>query len=184
MIPISEDELSARLENKANILRPTIQKNGSYQLQNREGHCGIENKIPREARPLVAAMAMVSGNKATAEVLGISHQRVQELKTGKDRNGVPIPEEVAKVEAIRERLADVAISKTLAALNIITDERLKGLPVQEAVSAAKDLSIVVRNVSGDPGSKAAANAQVIIFSPNQRDRSTYDTIDVEVVPTR
>lgn len=173
MVPIKKEELKDRLESRLNVLYGQNTGNKSTTFNDNTG----KRIIPPEARPLVAALAMTEGVKKTSEIFGVGKDQIANIRDGKGWDGYQRPERVEEVKKVKEVVSELALEKLQDSLGLITHESLKDLSPKKLVSIGKDISIIVKNVSGEQQNQNIA--QVILFAPNQRDEKKYETIDVE-----
>lgn len=179
MISITQEELEKRLDSKVNVLRG--QTTGGHSHTFNDNPNLSKPVVPPEARGLVSALAALQGINNTAADLGLERHQVSNIARGLDRKGKADPTRQAEVKNARESVADYALGKVLSSLSLLTDERLEKLPTKDLAEASKDLSVVVRNISGDAGTQRPNIAQVVLFSPRVREDSEYEAITVEAI---
>lgn len=80
----------------------------------------------------------------------------------------------------RNRISSKAKSKLVLAMNHITADKLDGAKLRDIAATAQAMSAVVRNMESSSQSEQEqrANVNFVFFSPNLRDESKYEAIEV------
>jgi hypothetical protein len=176
---ISNDEAEALLSHPNNGARlPVFTKD----------HRGMPEGTPRISpvfRTILGVAAHHDSIRDTAKLFGVGTHTVQAAKVGEHVSGAVIPEVKENVEAIISKGKSDVRKGALDALagmfaDTITQENLSTLKPREAVSAAKDLAVVVEKLS--PKS-AGGNVAVFVHAPQVKQEETFgEPIEVEYNP--
>lgn len=164
--PVRQAVLEARRE-----ARPASSRGGRYKGQ---------PNVPVEFRALVGAAARLTTTKTVAKATGLSHLTVHNYKNGKTSStSEPSQTMLEQIEestlGIRKQVLGI-LSYTVAG---ITPESLENKDPKELSIIARNLSSIMASTKppADFGDKTT-NAQVIVFSPEQEEAATYDTVHV------
>jgi len=175
MMIVDEDEWTKELERleKDDIVQPQISR-----VIIERGRGEDNTNVPQPLREVVAEEAIISGdNNSTARTFGISPSSVSAWKHGAtstasyDKNN--------RVNA-RERVAQKAERKLIAALNRITSDKLDGVEkVTELSGIAKDMAGIVDKLSPKHDSdKDKPQVHLHVYSPKIKSVSDFEIIDV------
>lgn len=183
MIEITSEEAQKRLERSEplpEIINGTSWKgNGSVISSER----APVKRLDDESRLLIGTLGQFQSHTRIAKEFGLNNARVHHLAnglihSGDDKAAYKDPEFCKKLEEAKGGVAALALDKLIGSLGLITHDKLDKVPVKELTEITKDLSVVVRNVSGS-GQEGKTNvAQVILFAPKTRSEETYDTMEV------
>ena len=184
MIEISKDEAEQRLNNKSNTLvkHGTVWLGSNGHILNGERASNVK-KLDDNTKLLVGALAQIVPHAQVGREFGLNQHRVGQIANGKvdgDREKGYFKDKdfAAKLEDIKSSVTERALNKVMDTLGLVTNEKLEKIPVQEIATVAKDISVIVRNVTGNDVSRPNV-AQVILFAPNTRKEESYESIEVE-----
>jgi len=184
MIEISQDEMNIRLNSPVNVARGTVWNGSTAHVMHDVPRGDNYRKLGEETKLLIGTLAKFDSRQNVAEAFGITPNTVSNISSGcvdsdREKGHFKDPEFIKKLSDIRESVAEKALGKVMDVLQLVTDEKLSKKDVTDVATIAKDLSVVVRNVSGDNGANRPNIAQVVLFAPNQRRESSYDTMTIE-----
>lgn len=189
------EELSERLEkgNLPNAPRPITNLNRSGDSRGKSpsphlnegseisrGRTPGAPNIPDNLRSTIGALARVSGIVNTAEAFGVSRTTVQDAKfgtvSGRDQSS---PDLINSINAELAPIRESVIDRMKMSIEALTDEKLKLSRPMELSKIAANLSIVLKNTMVEATSRDDRNGnQVVIYAPNQKPVSDYDTIEI------
>ena len=139
---------------------------------------GKEN-TPEPVREAIAELAIEGAPaKVLQDAFGISPSSISAYKNGATSTSSydkPHPPLNGVVLNTKQKIAKIATRKLRTALNSISDEKLRELSPVKAAQVAKDMSAIVRDMSGD-GEEGNKGVQVIFFSPRVNDKQSYERV--------
>ena len=161
---ITQEELKRRLGSQNNLINILGNKDSAEKTYKQEEKAKESEKVV-----LGVLAASVRPDKVAAE-FGLDKFEV--IDNSKD------PDIKPKVEYSVKRLQELALEKTMAALGLITDDRLQGAELRELVNAASQFSRIVERTTPKVDS---GNQQVNInfFAPTPRSERDYPIINVK-----
>jgi len=137
--------------------------------------------LPEFLREAIGTCAIINGSGPTAAAFGVSRgtaQGAQKGTTGYGQSHHENPDLKKKMDLIKGGVVDVALTKLMASVNVISEEALSGLgPVKQA-QVASSLAGVVERLSEKKENGAVINAGVIVYAPAHRAEQEYTTIEV------
>jgi hypothetical protein len=142
----------------------------------------------------IAETSFILGPKSTGQVFGLGPEQVSAYARGSDTGGNsssnpynrdnPRPERLARVNAVKERLALKAGLKVKKCLDLLDDEKLGGMKKATTISrVAKDMAIIMEKVS-DKGKGDAGGIHFHVHRPEIRSEKTYDVIEIGAAEIR
>lgn len=133
--------------------------------------------IPKELRPIIAAVAHVDGSTKTAREFGISEVQANELKHGRGSVGHPNAELKRETGKILDNVKELAAERLLAAVGLLDDDRLAGVQKAAELSAiAANLSRVVEKVTP----KETHNPAIFhVYAPQLKSLDKYEVVEAE-----
>lgn len=182
---LTEAQALARLNDPRNLLNREENSVHVKELRNGKVICrdggGSVTKIGPITKKIIAAVAIESGDKkGTAEAFNLSRQAVTNISNAKSADGKKPDVEIKDfVEKRRESAAEIALTKTMEAFNLITGDKLSKASARDLASIAKDSASVYDKLSGR-GVGAGAGVKINIYAPQIRDSKDYDVIEVGV----
>ena len=183
MIEITSEEAQKRLERSEplpEIIHGTSWKgNGSVIPSER----APVKRLDDESRLLLGTLAQFQSHTKLANEFDLNKARVHHIAngfihSGDDKAAYKDVDFCKKLEEAKGGVAALALDKLIGSLGLINHEKLDKLPVADLVTVTKDLSVVVRNVTGQAGENKPNIAQVIFFAPKTREEKSYDSIEV------
>jgi hypothetical protein len=163
----TQKEIDERLDSENNVLFKTPGPTGK-----KEG----DTNLTTDERKSVAVMANLVGNKATAEMSGVSYNHT--LNLGK---GIIAPIDGVNPELKREitdkigPVIDLTLDKMIKSIGKVnTDHEKMNDPVQ-AAKVAKDLSTIHRNLNPDKDGGNQVQVNVVAYVPKQKSLDDYET---------
>ena len=125
--------------------------------------------VPTEVKVVAGALAVQTSVREASEALDVSMGVVREAKNSSN------PEVKQGVSDALERVRDLALDKLMNSLDLMTNEKLNE-------GSAKDLAVVAANMSRvvektSPRAEAA-NVQLVVYAPQQRQEKQYKVVDV------
>lgn len=127
-----------------------------------------KDHAPKELR--IAAAALCRQGESVHDVathLNMTHMQVQGAKTSKKL--------AREVQNSVDRVRELAIDKTLAALGLITPAALSDCDAVELSKVASNCARIVEKTS--PQEKTS-QLQLVVFTPEQKKLSDFKTLDV------
>jgi hypothetical protein len=139
----------------------------------------------------IAETSFILGPKSTGQVFGLGPEQVSAYARGSDTGGNsssnpynrdnPRPERLARVNAVKERLALKAGLKVKKCLDLLDDDKLGAMKKATTISrVAKDMAIIMEKVS-DKGKGDAGGIHFHVHRPEIRSEKTYDVIEIGAV---
>lgn len=186
MIQIDEAELVKRLGHKNNILRGTVNRGNDAFIMENAQRASDKPKLPKSLFPIVGAMQKLAGTKATAKEFNISEHRAKDIGNARDSTTYTKDTELAsKIADVTSRASEIAMNRILRNLNIVDDDdKFTKMSAPDVISATKDISIIVKNITPESKGDGNVHAQVIIMAPQVQPESRYDVMTVETVSQR
>lgn len=176
MLDLHIDDIQSRIESPDNLCnrmqRHRLGSQGRY-----EG----SKDIPIEIKKVVALLENEEETKQTtiAKEFGIGQGTVSKISSGIASGFTPDPllvDVMAKVGKKKKDVADRAIDALLESLQITSHLLPEVRKAKEASSIAKDLSAIVKDMSGD--SEVQKNVVLHLFAPDMKKVGDYETIEV------
>lgn len=122
-------------------------------------------------------MAAIASGRTQAEIareFGLSESTVSRLVRGERGS----PELQHRVDEKVHKISDAAIDRVLAAVNVITDDKLAKSSPKEAASVAKDLTTVIEKIS-NRHKKDNSGTKVIIVRPQLGEIDDYEVVQIQ-----
>jgi citrate synthase len=170
---ISEEQAEARLNHEDNYLSDGRGRHDGKRGGENSGRTLGAKGIPDKIRALAGFNAHFEPAKVVAAGLNISpisaHMAKQSI-------GHP---EVKKI--IDEKLNVVrqdAITKMLAAMGVVTIEKIEALKPHRALSVAKDFAHILDKATPKTINVNQDSVKVLIYSPGIKEEKDYETIDI------
>lgn len=142
----------------------------------RGGRYPEQQNIPPIFRSLIGSAARLGSVKATAQTFGVSQLTTHEYKHGRVSGEVDTSL-LSKIEqdtlAIRNQVLGV-LAFTVAG---ITPESIENKDPKELSIIARNLSSIMTSTRPTESVEKNTNAQVIVFSPEQKEQD-YDTVEI------
>ena len=140
---------------------------------------GRGKEIPELTRELMAldyAANQINGITQTevGKIHGSQQQRVSQL-AGNNINGNASPDLKAKVDQVRNRIENTAISKLMSTLDLFNPEALTDQ--NEVINAASKMSQIVERVSGKRKDETQ-QVHLHLYAPRVKKEMEYEVIDV------
>ena len=157
MAIITESELEVRLNHTNNAAK---------------GRTAGAQNLPDALRAVIGFQAHFETAKNVAEEFGVAPITAHEAK---ESHGHPEAQ-----EAIQRQLGevrDLAITKMLTAMGVISTEKIQKLKVTGALRVINGMATVLEKTV-EKGQQVSTN-QVIIYAPQVKESSDYSFIDVE-----
>lgn len=144
------------------------------------------SEYPTEFRALIGSLARVSGIPATAGAFNLSTASPSNYKNGKVNHADESPRAdlVEKINQVLEPVHNLAIQKTIDALNAITSDKLQGAKAKDAAQIAASLSVVVDRVrpivtASDEKPQQQINVGVQVYKPEAKSLTDFETVTVK-----
>jgi hypothetical protein len=162
---ITQEELERRLnspKNLTNILAPIVVK--TTPTAPREPQ--VKGNI---VRAVAGALATIDTPRNTAQAFDMTLNQVNSAKNSTR------PDVQPAVKSAISRVQELALSRLMESLNLLTPESLIGEKPRDLARIASDLSRVIdRTTPRD----VIQNTQLIIYAPQQRGMDKYQLVDV------
>lgn len=174
MMFITEEEAKERLESGDNAL--SVEHARLHNGGRRPG----DTNIPPLIRELIGTAAHMGTIREVSETFGVSPVQVKALKAARPSQVGAVDENLrGKIESNLMKAEEIAISKLMDVMGLITMEDVAGVPVKGRSEIARNLSSIAKNSRKEeiPQNKT----QVIIYAPSLRTEEDYgDVIEVAV----
>jgi len=137
--------------------------------------------VPDSLRAIVAE-EHISGADRTelARTFGISKQSVDAYKNGATSLATynkPDKKLARHIDIFKERVTKRASRKLIGALDSIPNDLSDEKP-QVASQIAKDMSVIIKNMTPDIPVQPNSGVNFVIFAPKQRDEKDFDVVEV------
>lgn len=147
------------------------------EIDHREiGRAGRDPEVPNLSAEDVNNIATLSaigiGQGKIAAEFGISQAAVSYI----DNKHKKVNRKSISVDL--ERAKDLALEKLLSSLNNITEDKLANADALKLSSIASNMSKVMDNTRDKSQDQVKDGIQIIVFTPEMRQESTYKTIEV------
>lgn len=168
---LTEEEARARL-NSENNLANRFRPSSSVTEEVIKSPGKNRANLTEEERTEIATRSRLGEKiKVIAREKGITPQTVTNIKSGKTQG---IDEE--QVESILADVRDVAISRLMASMGLMTDDKMSGC-------SAKDLSVIAANMGRVvdktlPKSDQGDTVNLIIYSPEMKQEKSFKSVEV------
>lgn len=184
MILSSQEEIDERLadpENLLNVLgiKPPEIKHINIRDFRHTGSKG--KKVPKELRPVIAAISKVEGSTETAKLFNIAVPTANNLQHGRSSNGILDRVLEKDTHKILGTVKELAADRLLAAIGLLDDDRLSSVSKATELSAiAANLSRVVEKVT--PKNDQSQGPVFHVYAPELKSLDKYEVIDVTSTP--
>jgi predicted transcriptional regulator len=135
---------------------------------------------PDQLRNLIAEEAIKGASaKELSESFGVSPSSISAYKNGSTSTAsydTPDRKLANHIVNVKDRITKKATNRLARALDSITPEKLDDLKVKDAAQVAKDMSVVIKNMTPEVREQNN-NVNFVIFAPKVREESDYDVID-------
>lgn len=191
---ISPEEAKARLESSDNLAnRPQgkLQEYGDHSTRfsrketiigsislrpfwnggRREG----DTNVPSFLREIAAVAAQFEPSSTVAKNLNLSKPQVDQYKAGCISPGVKDADLTSKIEDNLGAVRELAVTKMMSSLNLMTDSKMDKCKATELASIAANLSKVTSNT--DKKNQNGSD-RIIVYSPETKEENHYTTIVV------
>jgi|TARA_B110000263_G_scaffold245405_1_gene254925 hypothetical protein len=187
---ITNEEAERKLTDPSNLFRQIPSEEDaefapedktSVEKLHRGGRTGQPNMTVKDRQTVGAISASVGPAKA-AELTGVSLEHARQLGMGQVSGK---KDEALKqvVEEVSETVREVALSKVMGCLNLITSDKLGEIKTARELSGvAKDMASVAKQVV-DRDAKKNSQQTIIFYSPNQREEEAYEVVDLAPIAT-
>lgn len=131
---------------------------------------------PEPIRDLIGLLGENQSAASVARAFGVSGNTAERAVTGRVGGRPATEERAAKVHARKLEIQDTALTKLMASLNLIDEEKL-------ADTSAKDLSVIAGNMAKinanlEGQGTLGNNISITVYAPAQKEEHKYKTIDV------
>lgn len=181
MKELTREQFEAQLENEKNICKDTakvvpISSIGKKINENGRGQGNTE--IPLEMKSLLGVLAKKSGSETVAKEFGVSKHSVDNYRNGKV-NHIVKPELVKMNKDIEKKAKEKAAEIVLRNLGLIDskDEDFESMSVKELIGTTIGLA-TIRDKMSDKNNIPNVGAQVIIYAPQQKEKSAYSVVEI------
>jgi hypothetical protein len=192
---IDHEELRRRLQTNSNLINALDQKNNASSIENqvdgdnwtirRSGpgrHIGDRNRSVEE-RSAIGVLGHMIGIPETSRISGASNSQVHSHMNGYNTCANRNYDEELNQNVKRDigKVRDTAINRMLSTMGFLDDNKL------EKVAKATDLASIAASLGkvaqlGLPKESPATNVdnrvQIVVYGPQTKDESKYDSIDV------
>lgn len=138
-------------------------------------------QIPENIRATMGAFSIMSGIENTAKSFKVNRRVVQDAKFG-TVTGQNSPSEslVDKIDSILKPARQIAIDRLEQSLKWMTEDKLQELDAVKLSKVASNISSVVKNLqTPELQNDNRSQAQVLIYSPEQKKQNDYPVIEVQ-----
>lgn len=141
-------------------------------------------KIAPDVRSLIGICSNRDGSRETAANFGVSHTLAVAAANGKvfrgnHRESELDPQIADKVQANLKSAKAEAISRALAAMQSITEDKLAECDAKDSAAIANHMASVYDKLTNKQAAISGSGATVIIYSPREKKESEFDSIDIE-----
>ncbi len=171
----SREEALARWEERKRALESEVEPAPAAEVEVVETLS--ERAVMNDDERYNVVMAALASGKSQAEIareFGLSESAVSRLVRG-ERGSAELQQ---RIDQSVGRISDAAIDRILAAVNVITDEKLQKSSPKEAASVAKDLTTVVEKIS-NRNRRDPSNTKVILVRPQMGELDDYEVVQIE-----
>lgn len=172
---ITEEQARERLESSENLVN-LLGTNSEGRIEVRAiklpGKKPGSQNLSKEERTEIAIESRLGGR---AREIASDHN-VAEITVAKIREGKPRGIDEERVEKILGEARDRAMDRLMAALGLITDDKLSGASAKDLSTIASNMGRVVEKIS--TREQAANNVNVIIYSPELKKENSFKTIEI------
>ena len=170
---LTEEEADARLSRPENYLADGRGSGNHKRGGEGSGRTNGAKGIPDKIRALAGFNAHFESAKVVSAELGISPISAHMAKKSE---GHP---EVKKI--IDEKLGLVredAITKMLAAMGVVTVDKIEALKPGKALSVAKDFAVILEKATPKVVNLNQDSVKIMIYSPGMKEEKDYETIEI------
>lgn len=175
---LTQDEANARLnsgQNAINIIHKQL-----YAERQRSNRL----KLAPDVRSLIGISANEGNARESAAAFGVSHNLALAASKGRvvgkaSRDGEVIESVADNVKKNLKAAKEEAISRALAAMNSITDEKLAKSSAKDSAAVANHMASVYDKLSNKQAAISGSGATVIIYSPREKSLDEFESIDIE-----
>lgn len=177
---ISHEELLKRLnsgKNLVNALDPTPGTFGQPRLVQKPESERPRRPYPDALDPITRTTVGILGHldsvKNVAKEFGATPGQVQSAMTTAN------PAVAKAREEAKERIADIALTRLMESMNLLTPDKLENEKPRDIANIAAQMSKVHKNLSGGGDDGNPKPAQIIVYAPQIRTEKSFgDAIDV------
>jgi len=182
MREFTQEEFYNQLDNDKNICKDTariVPISIEGKKINTTGRGLGNTEIPIEMKALLGGLAKISGSSQVAKDFGVSKHSVDNYRHGKINHKVD-PLLLSMNKDLEKNAKERAASIVLRNLGLIDDrsEDFENMSTKELIGTTIGLA-TIRDKMSDKNVVLNNQAQVIIYAPQEKDKSAYNVIEVE-----
>lgn len=145
------------------------------------GRGSVEEK-PESLRKIISEEA-INGAPASeiAKAFDVSPSSISAYKNGATSTASydsPSPSLTNHNNGIRDRIINRANGKIMTALKSLTSEKINDAKARDIASIAKDMSVVVKNMTPEQSNGPQNNVQFVLFAPRMKQEDEFAAITV------
>lgn len=172
----TEEQIQSRLNSKRNLVNRFVNKVDETKVTTtileRPGNIEKPKLTPDEKNEIALRSRLGENQKVLGKEFGVSQSAIGEIEQGNTK----VDENL--VQSKLDQIQDVAMTKLLESLGMITNEKLDKAKATDLSSIAANMSKVVSNVRGDKKVGDGVQVNVQVFAPEIRPERVFRTIEV------
>jgi hypothetical protein len=173
---LNDKQVEERIKSPNNLANaPWLKREAPVQIIEKEIQLPgrDRNAIPKEERTQIAIESRlgVHSQVELARAHGISQYAVHAIEKGKTK-GI----DEAQVEKVIGDVKDKALSRLMASLGLLTDDKLSGCSAKDLSVIASNMGRVVEKIS--PKEAQPDNINFIIYSPELKQERAFDVVEI------
>jgi hypothetical protein len=170
---ITEEQAQERLNHEDNYLSDGRGRHNGKRGGENSGRTLGAKGIPDKIRLLAGFNAHFEKAKNVGPALGISPISAHMAKKSEGH-----PEVKKKINEKLEIVREDAVTKMLAAMGVVTEDKIKSLKPSRALSVAKDFAHILDKATPKVIQQNDAGVKIMIYSPGIREEKDYQTVEI------
>ena len=195
---LTSEQLESRLTSEGNIAE-SVRKLQSAEIiikdgkNNKEGRPGSHNLTDAE-KVAIGVLAKTVGNELASEIMGVQESTARHLRSaqmtisdgrGTQRGGInqELKDKIQeRIDSTKLTISERAAEKLLAAMGMITEDKLENVSAKDAAQISNQMSQVLRNmtnVNNNSGERGKTNVKIVLHQPKEASETSFDIIEFE-----
>jgi pyrroloquinoline quinone (PQQ) biosynthesis protein C len=170
---ITEEQAEERLTRTENYCSDLRGKHDGKRGGENSGRTIGAKGIPDKIRLLAGFNAHFEKAKSVGAALGISP-----ISAHMAKQSIGHPEVKKKIDEKLEIVREDAVTKMLAAMGVVTVDKIEGLKPHRALAVAKDFAHILDKATPKIIQQNSEAVKIMIYAPGIREEKDYQTVEI------